>query len=326
MQCFVKFKMILFLVPYKRQFAYPSFWKLVDSFKRNERVLSSDSLSFNGKLKHLAPFLLSLRIKVFGKQKTTTIVLFGVFQQILAPVYRFIFPNAKLVSYQPELHEFNNIFLSYLFRCTLKYIDCFIDCHYARLKLRRRYYSSLPKLRFVLENFEPVNNIQKQSELDSECKRVLYAGVIDNGRAFINSYTEMGGRLELLDVFATQVFSEQDALAGVCVFRPRPFSEILKENVYSCGLVIYPFKSRSRRDLNNKYCAPSKVYNYLAHGLAVIHLGNPTLKFLNRYGLGFENISQIYFDEQEANLILKKVETDLDSTLSQLKSYLINND
>lgn len=308
------------LSPYSKQFAYPSFWKLCDKLIETGHVYVYEPPRAAGKTKHLHPIFYLLRNFV-RYSSINSIVVFGIYLHFFIPLIRVVLPHATIVSYQPELFEFSNKLYTKLFKFGLRFTDVFIDCDPSRLKLRRRYFSFSSITTYVLPNYPDSiksNTIDNLAHAGKSATRFLYAGVIDDVEQFEDSLRRMKIPQELVDVYYTKVLTGSfDSFSGR-VFEAQPFEEIVQKNVYHAGIVSYPFTNGSRRQLNNKYCAPSKVFNYLSAGLFVIHENNPTLRKLDKKCLQHDELardlsidSYVSTVRLETNRVVKKLVAEL---------------
>jgi len=171
-------------------------------------------------------------------------------------IMKLIFPKAKFITYQPELFEFSNKFLTIIFDIFNNCYDLFIDVDPMRLKLRRRYFGI--KNSIVLPNFN--HTIKKDFYNQKFNNKYLYAGVIDSEKSLIEMCQKFEIPLINLDCYITKNLSGAP-FKDIKLFEPQDFSSIATKG-YIFGLICYPFKNRVRKDLNNKYCAPSKIFTY----------------------------------------------------------------
>ena len=271
------------LSPYHRQFAYPSFWKLVDQMSAFHDVYNPiETVRANWlrkcyatKMKHLLPLLFSILSALMRRKAPDVIVTFGTYQMLFIFLLRRIFPRARLITYQPELFEFGSHLMTKAFRASAHHYDLFIDVEPMRLKLRRRYFKRMRQAySVVLPNFD--HKVEPEMSAPKKCERAVYAGVLDKESSLIRMCAHFNIDTADLDCFVTK-FLEKRPLQLLNVQKPRPFHLIASQG-YEYGLICYPFEDRVRRSLNNKYCAPSKLFSYLAWGIRPVHYGHPTLK------------------------------------------------
>jgi hypothetical protein len=277
------------LSPYRRQFAYPSFWKLLDQLSVTHTLYNpidavrSEWLQrlYNTKLKHLLPLLFSLWGAIRLRKVPDVVITFGTYQVSFVFLLRLIFPRAKLITYQPELFEFNSGLLTAAFRISAYRYDLFIDVEPMRLKLRRRYFRKMRNIfSVVLPNFAH----KVEAGLGAEnSRRVVYAGVIDDEASLVSMCAQFKIDINDIDCYVTKYHDRQPPM----VFRfmqSRPFHQIAEKG-YEYGLICYPFTNGIRKLLNNKYCAPSKMFTYLAFGIVPVHYSHPTLKRFVQAGM-----------------------------------------
>ncbi len=281
------------LSPYPRQFAYPSFWKLLDHLSATHTIynpieaMRSRLLQsiYNTKLKHLLPLVFSVYEAIRTRKAPDAIITFGTYQVPFVFFLRLLFPRARLLTYQPELFEFNTTLLTEAFRISAHRYDLFLDVEPLRLKLRRRYF---PKMRNVIAVVLP-NFAHKVEEglATTKSQRVVYAGVIDNESSLAHMCTKFRINTDEIDCYVTKYHDKKAAMV-FSFLQPRPFQQIAEQG-YGYGLICYPFANGIRKLLNNKYCAPSKVFTYLAFGIVPVHYNHPTLKRFVRDGMSTDS-------------------------------------
>jgi hypothetical protein len=304
------------LSPYRRQFAYPSFWKLLDQLSNSYTLhnptdmVRSDWVQwlYNTKLKHFLPLLSCMWRATRERKAPDAIITFGTYQIPFVFLLRLLFPKARLITYQPELFEFNAGLLTEVFRFSAHRYDLFLDVEPLRLKLRRRYF---PKMRnvdaIVLPNFAHRVEVGFNK---MKSRRVVYAGVIDNESALTRMCAHFRVNTDEMDCYVTKYHDKQAPIVFSCL-KPRPFQQIA-ELGYRYGLICYPFINGTRNSLNNKYCAPSKLFTYLAFGIVPMHYCHPTLKRFVKAGMStdspLDHDDAITLRESEVQLLFKQME------------------
>ncbi|TCP10545.1 hypothetical protein EV683_12329 [Crenobacter luteus] len=277
------------LSPYRRQFAYPSFWKLLDQLSAAHTVHNPiDAVragwlqrAYDTKLKHLLPLLFSLWAAIRARKAPDAIITFGSYQVPFVFLLRLIFPGAHLITYQPELFEFDSGLLTKAFRVSAHRYDLFLDVEPMRLKLRKRYFPRMRAMHaVVLPNFD--HKVEAEQER-AKSRRVVYAGVIDSEVSLVRMCAQFKIGTADLDCYVTKYLDQQPPQVFNSL-QPRPFQQIAEQG-YGYGLICYPFTNGARGSLNNKYCAPSKLFSYLAWGIVPVHYGHPTLKRFVKAGI-----------------------------------------
>lgn len=281
------------LSPYVRQHAYPSFWRLLNRLEVEgvrvynpimERKPSRFSWLYSTKLKHILPLYWSCVKSLASREKPRCVVTFGIFQAPLVFFIKLIYPRATVITYQPELHEFNSGVLTFLFRASVGRYDLFIDVNEIRLTLRRRYFKKIPKS-IVLENFD--HEVDEAKFVELKMKKFVYAGFLDSEESLLEFCDQKNIDLRDVDCYITTIGNKKVSGVLNCL-SAKPFREIAKGN-YHFGIICYPFQNRIRRHLNNKYCAPSKLFSYLGAGIIPLHYDHPTLRKYVRAGLSSES-------------------------------------
>lgn len=307
------------LSPYRRQFAYPSFWKLLDQLSASHTLHNpTDEVRsgwvqrlYNTKLKHLLPLLSCLWVAIRTRKAPDAIITFGTYQVPFVFLLRLIFPRARLITYQPELFEFNSGLLTEAFRVSAHRYDLFLDVEPMRLKLRRRYF---PKMRNVLAVVLP--NYAHRVEVGLgivKSRRVVYAGVIDNEAALVHMCTRFRINTDDIDCYVTKYHDKKAPMVFSCL-QPRPFQQIAEQG-YGYGLICYPYTNGIRNSLNNKYCAPSKLFTYLAFGIVPIHYCHPTLRRFVKAGMStdrpLDHNAPVTVREAEVQVLFKHMEAQI---------------
>ena len=307
------------LSPYRRQFAYPSFWKLLDRLSATHMVHNPiDAVrvgwlkrAYDTKLKHLLPLLFSLWGAIKMRKAPDAVITFGTYQMPFVFLLRLIFPRARLITYQPELFEFDSGLLARAFRVSAHRYDLFLDVEPKRLKLRRRYFARMRTMRtVVLPNFDH----KVEAGLGrARSRRVVYAGVIDSEASLVRMCAQFKIDIADLDCYVTKFLDQQSP--QVCnSLQPRPFHQIAKRG-YRYGLICYPFTNGDRSSLNNKYCAPSKLFSYLAWGIVPVHHGHPTLKRFVKAGIStdraLDSDAPVFVPEAEVRALFQEMEAQI---------------
>ena len=312
------------LSPYRRQFAYPSFWKLLQTLSEGGELINPidnvhDGIlkaAYDTKLKHILPLLSSLWIIIRTRKVPDAFITFGSYQICFILILKIFFRKAKYITYQPELFEFDSKLLTSAFRLSVASYDLFIDVEPKRLKLRQRYFRGMAgKPAVVLPNFNHTLAIPAPAAANDV--GFVYAGVIDSENSLVRFCTEFGISSNAIDCYITKCLDGQ-APTQLRFFEPRPF-EAIAEVGYRFGLICYPFVNGVRGSLNNKYCAPSKLFSYLAFGILPVHYGHPTLKRFVKDGISTDkpgcfntlvvdpSVIRVLFDEM-SRLVIESTE------------------
>jgi glycosyltransferase involved in cell wall biosynthesis len=163
--------------------------------------------------------------------------------------------------------------------------DNIIHAEANRMEYFKRVYGGRHCEQRVIENFPYYYEAQPRLDREGRRVRVIYLGALGLDRythELIEAAKALADVIELdLVGFATPAFlSELEACYGnspaenVRVLPPVQYDmipEVLRE--YDIGLAFY-----KHTNLNNYYCAPNKVYDYLMAGMTVIANDFPGLK------------------------------------------------
>ena len=142
---------IAILSPYLKQYAYPSFWRLLELISQSSELYNpiEENKSviikniYKTKLKHLMPAVSLLKKMVLNRYSPDVVLIFGNYLLPIIFLFKIFNKNTKYITYQPELFEFNSKLFTLLFKLSIGRYDLLIDVDHARLKLRRRYFKNL---------------------------------------------------------------------------------------------------------------------------------------------------------------------------------------
>lgn len=211
-------------------------------------------------------------------------VLAGVVAKWLRPSLRLVFDSNEL-----HLESFNSRLKKLVWRplqaLAIRTSDAIVHAEPNRLEYFRRVYGGHGKRQEVIENFPHYHTGKLRRVVAGEPVKVIYLGALGDDRytdELIAAGRAMGGRIELdLVGFATpEVLAELERRYGsrpapnIRLLPPVPYEGIpaLLE-AYQIGIALY-----KNTNLNNYYCAPNKVYDYLMSGMAVIANDYPGLR------------------------------------------------
>lgn len=203
-----------------------------------------------------------------------------------------------------------------------------------RKRIMMEYYK-LEKAPITIRNISKLSitdviytNEEKSFFADSRCK-IVYAGVLKQGRKLellCKAIKELENDFILMIVGYGEheehlKDSCKDENIGNVIFTGGKKNSQL--GAYICkadiGYLYYPCT-----DLNNKYCAPNKIYEYSSLELPIISNNNPTMeKELLEYGIG-----EIFNDEADDDRTIKniigaiiKIATNIDEYKQRAKMY-----
>jgi hypothetical protein len=239
------------------------------------------------------------------------IITFGTYQVTFVFLLRLIFPGARLITYQPELFEFDSGLMTHAFRVSSHRYDLFLDVEPMRLKLRQRYFPRMRAMRaVVLPNFDHKVEVGLGH---AKSRHPVYAGVVDSEENLLRMCAQFKIATADLDCYVTKYFGQKPPKV-FNFLQPRPFHQIA-ERGYGYGLICYPFTNGDRGSLNNKYCAPSKLFSYLAWGIVPVHYSHPTLKRFVKAGMStdcaLDHDAPLAVQEAEVRELFQRMENQI---------------
>jgi glycosyltransferase involved in cell wall biosynthesis len=210
-------------------------------------------------------------------------VLAGVVAKWMSPSLRLIFDSNEL-HLESINHRLKQMIWKPLQALAIRSSDAILHAEANRMEYFQRNYGGCDKAQVVIENFPRYQAGVARPPRGGELVKVIYLGALGDDRythELIAAGRAMQGYIELDFVgFATpevttdlaQRYGKNPA-ANIRILPPVAYEEIpelLKE--YHIGIALY-----KNTNLNNYYCAPNKVYDYLMSGLAVIANNYPGL-------------------------------------------------
>lgn len=215
-----------------------------------------------------------------------------------APAFR-IFHSLEMYEYQVQVNSLKRIFRYFIFKFLHRFSLARCDLIIFPSELRREYYlNKYVWLRGrntrVMENI-PMNiksNIDSSfdelilaSEFVSRYERTLVvAGAIGEGRDVADIIKEFSVQNRYGLCIITQSEVSISSVDSVLLLKNLPHQKVLGlYRLFDAGLLYY-----ENSPLNVKYCAPTKMYEYLSNGLYLI--GN------NNFSLRSSPFIDFYFD------------------------------
>lgn len=232
-------------------------------------------------------------------------VLAGVFAKRRRPSLRLVFDSNEL-----HLESFNSKLKRAIWRplqaLAIRGSDAILHAEANRMEHFRRVHGGRDKPHAVIENFPYYVPGRRRDAPEGRALRVIYLGALGEDRythELIAAGAAMDGRIELdLVGFGTPpVMAELERRYGarpapnVRILPPVAYHEIPKLlDQYHIGIALY-----KNTNLNNYYCAPNKVYDYLMSGMAVIANDYPGLHKViedNRVGACVADLTPASFE------------------------------
>ena len=210
-----------------------------------------------------------------------TCLLAGVVAKKINPEIKLIFDNTEL-----SIERYNgmkyNIFYFLQKKC-LPYCDYIIHTEKKRMKYFVDKYKLYNNNQILIENFPELNKSSRNINKNRNIINVIYMGAITPDRSvqsIIKAFIDFKNiNLDIVG-FGDSIYIKQlkdllinNNILNVRILDPVPYDKIfeLLDN-YSIGIATY-----KNNNLNNYYCAPNKIYQYIHSGLAVIANDYPGL-------------------------------------------------
>lgn len=275
------------------------------SLKNDAELKSWDSNIHNffgyalGRLSKVRMFQMKIMGYVFAfNYRNNVIICHDLFHYKAANFVKMIFPKTTLVLYFTEIYNEKNVWwqkkIQKSFDKSKKRIDYVIECDYFRMLYRKEKYS----IRHIdyIYNTLPKAEIRQVIKTDNVNKseyRIIYAGAASS---------------KVVDIIIEAVKSvKYNYIFELCCYGDSREIELLKEKCtrVKMNFLIHSnldrntvFKYMDKADIgiayydptysiNTLYAAPTKFFEYLGHGLAIVSSKNISLEMLiKKYSLG----------------------------------------
>ena len=208
-------------------------------------------------------------------------LLSGVIAKIFRKNIKLIFDNNEL-----SVERYSGIkkpIYNFIQKKCVPYCDIIIHAEINRLKYFQNKYNLSHKTQFLIENFPYSNEGHIYVSNIERGKKVIYLGAITPNRCvkeIVNSFKRLPdfsldivgfGSDDYLQELTTYIKDIKAINVSVLPpVQPEMIPQLLLN--YSIGIATY-----MNSNLNNYYCAPNKIYQYLHSGLAVITNNYPGL-------------------------------------------------
>lgn len=210
-------------------------------------------------------------------------VLSGVIIRILRRSILFVFDCNELFMHM-GMNRFKKIGWSPIHSLAFRKADIVIHAEENRLLYCKQHYASSAK-HVLLENLPRVNINNLKSSSHSDCIRVVYLGALIPSRhceEIVLAFSEIHSNTAICDLigFGEEEYTNslnslisKNNITNVRILPPVSNNDMLNVLLkYDVGLAFY-----NNINLNQYYCAPNKVYDYIVTGLAVITNDYPGL-------------------------------------------------
>lgn len=244
---------------------------------------------------------------LLSKKKPEIVIVLGPIAGVLLLLAFPFRKYMKTISYQPELHEDRLGPFFQLHKWISSQVDLFIDVDLTRLEIRKHDFGMTFKKTAILPNY--ILEFPEQNEIIAKKPGTIhfvYGGALSeehqieellkvfkihrNSNMFIHIYpithTGQNERIKSMRI-------EFDEQSGIIWHSEKDRTSFLKEITnYDVGICSYPWRTilpdgSVIENLNSKFAAPTKVFDYLACGLYVMSGAHPTLLNLQEEGFAF---------------------------------------
>lgn len=221
-------------------------------------------------------------------------------------------------------------FFKLMEKILIKRVDDVICASEQRSKIMKEYYR-LSQAPYVIRNISKmtVGGADMKPEelkiLEIPKTKIIYAGVLKRGRKLellCKAAKELGNDYLFIIVGDGEQFEE---LQNICVatnitnvhFFGGKKSTELGDYIGKCdiGYLYYPCT-----DMNNKYCAPNKIYEYTSLGIPFVTNNNPTMeKEVSEYGVG-----AVFVEKESDNDTVMEIKKAIIKISNAIDSYRNN--
>lgn len=202
-------------------------------------------------------------------------------------------------------------------RWCLSCCDEIIHANNERKEYFLQKYSShtLPQKNHTIENY-PVYRAEKIKIRDESIVKAVYFGSLDLDRGLLELLKSIksidnfqldligfGGKVYLDNI--NKLIKDYD-ITNVRILEPIDDADAVREfQKYQIGLAFYP-----NVNLNNWFCAPNKIWQYIHARLAILTTANPPiLKEVDKYGFGvcIKSINEVNLSEALEKIVKNKM-------------------
>ena len=208
----------------------------------------------------------------------------GVFLKMMKPSVKMVYDSNELFI-ECFQHKVKKLIWWPIQRLGVRYCDLIIHAEPNRLKYYLEKHGGRDKRHEVLENFPYYREgMTAKMPREGERVRVIYFGVLGRDR-YTLELAKIFHELDNYDLDIVGYFAEKDVEIEVKALLEKSrktnvrllpgvqYSEMPKLlEEYHIGIALY-----QNTNVNNYYCAPNKVYDYLMNGLTVISSNYPGL-------------------------------------------------
>ncbi|MBM7665257.1 glycosyltransferase involved in cell wall biosynthesis [Solibacillus kalamii] len=272
---------------------------------KNENIVLMTSSKYLSIKLYLSFILLSLKT-AYKMKEIDILVSDNLFASLPALLIRTLFKPKKIIQDVRELYFYKDIknwtgkFLCKFETILMKKADVILCANHQRSKIMFEYYN-LKNPPIVFENIRFLTDSFDSNILDDKYKKffnfdvnIVSTGGISVKRnidKLVYSMTRIPSNYGLYiigdgtkeDMNLIEEIIRKNNLKNITIINKVPLSE-LRYILQQCDIGIVSYH---KNDLNNRYCASGKVYEYLAEGLPIVTSENEPLKeFCGKYKVG----------------------------------------
>lgn len=212
---------------------------------------------------------------------------------------------------------------------SLPYCDYILQAEPFRLEFFQKEYRISPSKLVMIGNFPYLNKSHSiEIERNKNKIKILYFGIIGMGRGYPELIQAVDGipncELHLIGPGDTKFISEIKDICknsgNIKILPPVNNNEIQSVFVkYDIGFAYY-----ENTNLNNYYCAPNKVYDYLNNGLPIISNAYPGLIAIiekNKVGVCIKSLTRANISLAIERIISEKMKNNITMELKKKYSW-----
>jgi len=205
----------------------------------------------------------------------------------LSTVYKVAKSNNKIIVYEAQelsVDQYSNSFIGKIIwkieeNRYIKNVDAIITTNTQRAKILKERYN-LIEMPHIIHNIPKLNKDKINLKLSGPIK-LLYSGIYTELRGLeqiVESMKYVSDYFQLhllghgnLETRLLEIIKEKNIEGKVIFHNPVPYNQVVNEiSKYDVGIVTY-----LPTNLNNYYCSPNKLYEYIQAGLGILSINLP---------------------------------------------------
>lgn len=206
----------------------------------------------------------------------------------LSTVYKVAKSKNKVVIYEAQelsVDQYSNSFIGKIIwkieeNRYIKKVDAIITTNIQRAKILKERYNLL-EMPYIIHNIPKLNKNKINVNGISDPIKLLYSGIYTELRGLeqiVASIEYVSDNFELhllgygnLETKLLEIIKKKNIENKVIFHDPVPYNQVVNEiSKYDLGIVTY-----LPTNLNNYYCSPNKLYEYIQAGLGIISINLP---------------------------------------------------